>query len=82
MAERKVAKAKEGSAGGAKPELEKMGKQIVEEIKKGENPRFVATTRTRSNILYDAKVGYLRLGKNEEERSFLNVAQSKKFMQT
>lgn len=82
MAEKKVAKAKESSAGGAKPELENMGKQIVSEIKKGENPRFVATTRTRSNILYDAKVGYLRLGKNEEERSFLNVAQSKKFMQT
>ncbi|MDE1828095.1 MAG: DNA topoisomerase IV subunit A [Candidatus Micrarchaeota archaeon] len=82
MAEKKVAKAKESSNGGAKPELEKMGKNIIEEIKKGENPRFVATTRTRSNILYDAKVGYLRLGKNEEERSFLNVAQSKKFMQT
>jgi len=82
LAEKKVAKAKESSAGGAKPELENMGKQIVSEIKKGENPRFVATTRTRSNILYDAKVGYLRLGKNEEERSFLNVAQSKKFMQT
>ncbi|MDE1869814.1 MAG: DNA topoisomerase IV subunit A [Candidatus Micrarchaeota archaeon] len=67
---------------GATSKLEEMGKRMVGEIKKGDNPRFVATTRTRSNIIYDKKNGYLRLGTNEEERSFLNVAQSKKFMQT
>ncbi|MGI0141622.1 MAG: DNA topoisomerase IV subunit A [Candidatus Micrarchaeales archaeon] len=80
MKEKKSEVKKAGS--GAKPELEDLGKQMVGEIKKGENPRFVATTRTRSNIVYDSKEGYLRLGKAEEERSFLNVAQSKKFMQT
>lgn len=67
---------------GATNKLEKLGSNMVSEIKKGENPSFVATTRTRSNILYDQKAGYLRLGTNEEARSFLNVAQSKKFMQT
>ncbi|MDE1846182.1 MAG: hypothetical protein KGH53_02790, partial [Candidatus Micrarchaeota archaeon] len=59
---------------GATSKLEEMGKRMVGEIKKGDNPRFVATTRTRSNIIYDKKNGYLRLGTNEEERSFLNVA--------
>ncbi|MDE1761811.1 MAG: DNA topoisomerase IV subunit A [Candidatus Micrarchaeota archaeon] len=66
----------------AKTKLEGLGEDIVGEIGKGQNPSFVATTRTRSNIVYDKKEGYLRLGKSEEERSFLNVAQSKKFMQT
>lgn len=75
-------KKSEKPAKDAKRELETMGNNIVGDIKKGENPSFVATTRTRSNIVYDQKEGYLRLGKAEEERSFLNVAQSKKFMQT
>lgn len=38
--------------------------------------------RTRSNILYDQKKGYLKLGPAREERNFINVAQSKRFMQT
>lgn len=65
-----------------KEALESFGKEILKEIDKGEKPRFVTTARTRSNILYDQKKGYLSLGKTQEERNFLNVAQSKRFMQT
>lgn len=65
-----------------KEALEGFGKEILKEIDKGERPRFVTTARTRSNILYDQKKGYLSLGKTQEERNFLNVAQSKRFMQT
>ncbi len=59
-----------------------MGKEMVTDIKASRNPKFVTLSRTRSNVLYDKKEGYLRLGKSKEERSFLNYAQSKRFMQT
>lgn len=62
--------------------IEEMGKEMVTDIKASRNPKFVTLSRTRSNVLYDKKEGYLRLGKSKEERSFLNYAQSKRFMQT
>lgn len=70
------------SDAGARRKLEELGKGIVRDIDAGKNPRFVAASRTRSNIVYDKKNGYLRLGSAKEERSFVNVAQAKKFMQT
>ncbi|MGC8652072.1 MAG: DNA topoisomerase IV subunit A [Candidatus Micrarchaeia archaeon] len=65
-----------------KAKLEEFASKIIGDISTGRNPRFVATARTRSNITYDDKKGYLSLGNANEERSFLNVAQSKRFMQT
>jgi DNA topoisomerase-6 subunit A len=62
--------------------IEGLGDGIVKDIKNGKSPHFTTTTRTRSNVLYDAKKGYLKLGDAEEERNFVNVAQSKRFMQT
>ena len=38
--------------------------------------------RSRANIQYNKKDGYLKLGNAKEERTFLNIAQSKRFMQT
>ncbi len=52
------------------------------EIKSGKNPKFVTIARTRSNITFNKKEGYLDLGRATEERTFINVSQSKKFMQT
>jgi DNA topoisomerase-6 subunit A len=66
----------------SKAKLEEFASDIVSDISAGKNPKFTATARTRSNITYDAKKGYLSLGNAKEERSFLNVAQSKRFMQT
>ncbi len=71
MAENKVAK-----------KLENLGKDMLNEIKGGESPKFKTTLRSRSNIHYDESVGYLSLGRKEEERTFVNVGQAKKFMQT
>ena len=62
--------------------LKDFGSGIVKNIETGVNPKFVTTARTRSNILYNEKQGFLSLGKTQEERSFLNVAQTKRFMQT
>ncbi len=66
----------------SKKKIEELGEKIVRDIKAGKNPKFITTTRTRSNVDFDAKAGYLRLGKAKEERDFINVSQSKKFMQT
>ncbi len=62
--------------------IEDLGKSIINDIDSGRNPKFTTLARTRSNILYDQKNRYLKLGSASEERSFINVAQSKKFMQT
>lgn len=62
--------------------IERLGGNIVEDIQSGKNPRFVTLARTRSNVQFDQKGGYLRLGSGKEERSFINVSQSKRFMQT
>ncbi|MGC9190594.1 MAG: DNA topoisomerase IV subunit A [Candidatus Micrarchaeia archaeon] len=65
-----------------KRKLEDFAASIISDINVGRNPTFKATARTRSNIIYDESKGYLALGKAQEERSFINVAQSKRFMQT
>ncbi len=62
--------------------IEEMGKEIVGEISAGKSPKFSTLARTRSNIIFDQKQGYLRLGKTREERTFLNYSQSRRFMQT
>ncbi len=66
----------------AKGKLEKLGRNLLSDINAEKNPKFITATRSRSNISFDEKQGYLKLGSAQEERSFLNVAQSKRFMQT
>jgi DNA topoisomerase-6 subunit A len=66
----------------AKLKLERFGKGIVKEIEAMENPTFSTMARGRSNVIYDEKKGILKLGDAREERSFVNTAQTKRFMQT
>ncbi len=77
-----MAKRAEGSDELTKSKLVDLGKELVTEIEKGQSPSFVAPLRGRSNVLHDEKAGYLYLGDKKESRTFLNVAQAKKFMQT
>ncbi len=80
--EKEDGKAKDEGKAAAIKRIETLGKGIVYDIKEGKNPKFVTLARTRSNIVFDKKEGYLRLGSANEERNFINVAQSRKFMQT
>jgi len=59
-----------------------MGKEMVGEIRRGKSPDFEAPIRSRSNVKYDESFGYLRLGRKKETRTFVNVGQARKFMQT
>ncbi len=62
--------------------LKGFGKDIARDIHAQKSPKFKTMSRTKSNIIFNKKEGYLTLGKATEERSFLNVAQTKRFMQT
>ncbi len=62
--------------------LENLGKNLIQEIRKGEEPKFQMPLRSRSNILYDEGMKFLRIGDKMEERKFVSVGQAKKFMQT
>ncbi|MCL5008135.1 MAG: DNA topoisomerase IV subunit A [Candidatus Marsarchaeota archaeon] len=67
---------------GAERRLERLGRNIVDDIYNSKNPRFTTTTRSRSNTIYDKKGGFLRLGDATEDHTFINISQSKRFMQT
>ncbi|MCX8194886.1 MAG: DNA topoisomerase IV subunit A [Candidatus Micrarchaeota archaeon] len=62
--------------------LEGLGEEMLEQIKSDSSPTFTTALRTKSNIIFDEGVGYIRLGSKTEERKFVNVGQARKFMQT
>ncbi len=62
--------------------IREMSEKIVKQIKKGENPRFVTKQRGRGNVEFDEDKGIIELGDKETTRSFLNIAHTKKFLQT
>ncbi|MEM2963665.1 MAG: DNA topoisomerase IV subunit A [Candidatus Anstonellales archaeon] len=59
-----------------------LGQKMVSEIKEGKSPTFQTVLRSKGNVIYDEGVGYLRLGNKIEKRTFVNVGQARKFMQT
>ncbi len=75
---------KKGGGGSQKSQeiVEGFGKEIARDVKGLKPPKFKTIARTKSNIVYDKKAGYLTMGGAMEERNFINIAQSKRFMQT
>jgi len=57
-------------------------REIVEQIEKGEKPILIMPKRTLSNTIYDVKQKILLLGPELQKRSFTDINESKKFMQT
>ncbi|HLC79306.1 MAG TPA: DNA topoisomerase IV subunit A [archaeon] len=62
--------------------LEQVGAQLLKQIEKNESPTYELPVRTLNNIFFDKKSGTIKLGDKKSERQFLNVAHSRKFMQT
>ncbi len=56
--------------------------ELVEDLMNGRTPTLVIRKRTLTNTIYDELNGLLKLGDSVLKRSFLNVNESKKFMQT
>ncbi|MEW5896542.1 MAG: DNA topoisomerase IV subunit A [Nanoarchaeota archaeon] len=63
-------------------ELVDLGKSIVKDIQKGENPKIELSVRGLSNVIYDKEAKTLSLGEKTAQRFFFNVAHAKKFLQT
>ncbi len=62
--------------------LKKIGDNVINSFKNNANPTIKIPSRTLSNVFFDKVNRMLALGDNVTERSFLNLGQSKKFMQT
>jgi DNA topoisomerase-6 subunit A len=78
-AEKRVVDEKQGTP---KEELVGLGKSIVKDIQKGENPKIELSVRGLSNVVYDKESKTLGLGDKTAQRFFFNAAHSKKFLQT
>lgn len=62
--------------------LKELGKNTLGQIKKEKNPDIELPIRVLSNIYFDEKSGLVRLGDKTSHRTYLNVAHTRKFMQT
>ncbi len=67
-----------------KPEkkLEELGKSVLRQIEEKKNPDITLPVRVLSNIFFDEKLGLVKLGDKVSHRTYLNVAHTRKFMQT
>ncbi len=63
-------------------ELVFLGKSVVQDIHKGQNPKIELSVRGLSNVVYDKESKTLGLGDKTAQRFFFNVAHTKKFLQT
>ncbi len=62
--------------------INEFGKRILEEIKSGKSPTFNLPLRAKSNITFNEATKTLELGDKYSTRSFLNIAHTRKFMQS
>jgi len=62
--------------------LKELGKKTREQIKKDKSPEVELPIRVLSNIYFDEKSGLVRLGDKVSKRTYMNVAHTRKFMQT
>ncbi len=63
-------------------ELIDLGNKILSQVEKKKNPNIVLPIRTLSNIYFDDQSGLVKLGDKVAHRTYLNVAHTRKFMQT
>jgi len=62
--------------------LDGAGEDILKQINKGDNPSYELPVRTLGNIYFDTKSKTIKLGDKTSDRQFLNIAHTRKFMQT
>lgn len=62
--------------------LKRLGTKLLSEIDKQQSPAIEIPVRGYSNVEYDKKKQLLQLGDKVLKRSFMNIAHSRKFMQT
>ena len=65
-----------------KGKLVGLGKKIIDDVLRGENPVIDVPVRALSNVVYDKSSKTLQLGDKSAKRFFFNVGHVKKFVQT
>jgi len=62
--------------------LTSLGDDVLKQLSKRRSPNLILPTRGLNNVYFDEKAQLLRLGKKTSTRNFLNVAHTRKFMQS
>lgn len=62
--------------------LEKVGHDVFNQFKSEKVPAINIPMRTLSNVYFDTQAQLIKLGNKTQERSYFNINQTKKFMQT
>ena len=62
--------------------LEELGKKIITQVEKKENPYLEVPIRTLSNVKFNTETKTIELGESTAKRYFFNVAHIRKFVQT
>jgi len=62
--------------------IRNLAKEVIEQLKKQENPSITLPIRSLSNIYFDPQHRLIRIGDKTSKRYYFNVAHTKKFMQT
>lgn len=65
-----------------KKNLEDIGKKLLKDIEKRENPNLDVPIRSLSNVKFDPQTKLLTMGDQKSKRYFFNVAHVRKFVQT
>ena len=62
--------------------LEGLGDNVLGQIEAGKEPAIELPVRNIGNIFFDKKTKTIKLGDKTSQRQFLNIAHTRKFMQT
>jgi DNA topoisomerase-6 subunit A len=62
--------------------IEKLARNVLGEVNRGENPAMEIRTRTLSNVSFNEKRKIIELGDRTQSREFFNTGMARKFMQT
>lgn len=62
--------------------IEKLAKNVLGQVSKGDNPAVEIRTRALSNVSFNERKRIIELGDRTQSREFFNTAMARKFMQT
>ena len=62
--------------------LKNIGADTLKEINEGKNPSLTILQRSLNNVYFDNNTGLIMLGSKTQNRTYFNINQAKKFMQT
>jgi DNA topoisomerase-6 subunit A len=82
MKRRKVRRMEKEAEKQTEKKITNLGNEVLDYLKKTKNPDVKLPIRALSNIYFDEKNKLIRLGSKVSHRTYLNVAHTRKFMQT